>query len=285
MKHLTSEEAEKLYEQLTPPVIEALESEKTSSIVEDIGSRNHLDRERLDVVRYLTASVLLGTLQPGELVSEITSKAKVDGRVATSVSDELHKKILAPLAGDLSKIHGYHIEGLPQPAKSAASDQPPPTDTSNPTASPPVPSPQGDPSHSSRPESKPPEPEAQAPLIIHDHPSSDRIGADRGDANDGSLVRPTFYTPANTSANAPPPPRARLEIGGEAAQSGPPTMRVGKEQAKIVHYTAPEAPQDPFSPAPQEASDLKASEGKPVPGQGQKDVSPDNVVDLKDLPK
>jgi len=302
MKHITPQEVEQLYERLTEPIIQALEAETTSSLVEDIGARNHLDRERLDTVRYLVASVLFGTLHPEDLSRTIAEQANLDKRIAAEVSTELHKRIFAPIAADLSKVHGFHVEGMPQPAPPTGTPVEPsntavqPQDQKvqvergglNPPASPPRITPdQTPPSAIAKP--VPPESSQDTPLVIHEHQTSDQETKPNDSDYQGGLVRPTFYTPSNT-AGSTPPPKARLQIGDEPTSSDPQTMRVGKEQARVVHYSAPEPQADPFSPTPK-VEEPKAPEqpstekSAPVQPKEQNKVHPDNVVDLKDLPK
>ena len=66
-------------------------------------------------------------------------------------------------------------------------------------------------------------------------------------------------------------------MGDERTSSEPSTVRMGKEQAKIVHYSAPEAPANPFSGI-QNMPQTK-------PAVEKKDVPQSNVVNLKDLPQ
>ena len=137
-----------------------------------------------------------------------------------------------------------------------------------------------------RKEEPPAEPLA-SPLVLHEH---EDIESARGTINyTENLTRPSFHISGDYGARAEeyaePAPAARLELGAQTepgAYIEPKTARVGREEAKIIHYSAPDAQTDPFSRAPEPTVRLTP---KSTPQPPKPNVPLDNVVNLKDLPK
>ena len=125
-------------------------------------------------------------------------------------------------------------------------------------------------------EHAPPQGSAPAPFIIHEE-TEIQPTASRGIA---PLDRPQFFKSTAEEKPYVAPATARLEIGEEVV-SPPQSQQVGhtkREEPRVVNYTAPVVQADPFE---RPVQDKKPAEEK----QAHEDVSPDNVINLKDLPK
>src|SRR3989344_2406191 len=117
---------------------------------------------------------------------------------------------------------------------------------------------------------------APAPFIIHEE-TEIQPTASHGIA---PLDRPQFFKSTAEEKPYVAPATARLEIGEEVF-SPPQSQQVGhtkREEPRIVNYTAPVVQADPFVRPPQ---DKKPAEEKPT----HEDVSPENIINLRDLPK
>ncbi len=94
-----------------------------------------------------------------------------------------------------------------------------------------------------------------------------------------TLTRPSFYKPSFSQYATPPTTKseaARLELGVEETKPVEPVkVKVGNEKARVVHYSEARTPLDPFAKIP---ATPKAEIDK------KKEVHPDNVINLKDLP-
>jgi len=125
-------------------------------------------------------------------------------------------------------------------------------------------------------EHAPPQGSAPAPFIIHEE-TEIQPTASRGIA---PLDRPQFFKSTVEEKPYVAPATARLEIGEEVV-SPPQSQQVGhtkREEPRVVNYTAPVVQADPFVRPPQ---DKKPAEEKPT----HEDVSPENIINLRDLPK
>ncbi|MEX2054101.1 MAG: hypothetical protein WD883_00960 [Candidatus Colwellbacteria bacterium] len=288
MDKLTLEETAKLYDNLPQPIKYALDSEKFSVAVDQITEKHHLGWDRSGKVRFLVAGVLFGSVHPEDLVERISSEVGVDPRVARDLSGSIERRILAPLAQSLNETHGFH---LVVPAANLG----PATQQLNELTKPQLQPEEGDqlaapttpPQLNAKPDGQivdtPKQPSAPTPFVLHEHQSNGQ-SPDQTQQYEGGLVRPSFFEPTSgASYENESAPSARLEIGSQNQDGTNQTARVGKEEANIVHYSAPDTPADPFAAQPPKPPQAKP-EAKPHE-DGEKNVPPENVIDLKDLPK
>jgi hypothetical protein len=264
-------------------------SEEVFNSVWGIANTHHLSEDRFSKLAATTAFLIAGFVHPEDLVKEVTSSLGVDKRIAESLEKEIRVKILYPIAEELRKTHGFHIEGAPvvtpQPTQPTT---PPASQITTPTPLPQTPtaSPEGT---ILKPRVQKEEPAVEplaTPFVLHQHEDIETIQGTTGYAE--GFSRPSFHTSAGYEPlgeeNTTPVPKAHLELGAQSVAQEHielRTARVGREKAKIIHYSAPEGAVDPFSGKPGAAA-MPTSE---APTPRKSDVPPSNVVNLKDLPK
>lgn len=251
-------------EAMTDVITEAFFSEKNRELIISICNSHHLSAERVAGVGRSVGYLLLGLIFPKDLPTQIVKEASIDPRIASDIAKEIdYKIILPPLAQELNKIYGFKLdttEAPPETKQALAQDTLPAEAPPTPQTQPPI--------QNIKINAQPP---TATPFVIHEHAPQGPAQAPTDQQYPGGLVHPSFYAPENTSSNGVGPV-ARLEIGLDAPQETS-TVRIGKESAQVVHYTAPEVAPDPFATTPQ------------TPTQNQPKVNPANVVNLKDLPQ
>ncbi len=239
---------------------------------------HHLSRERaLGVMRSL-AYLLLGLIYPKDLPTSITKEAGIDPRISSQIAQEIdHKMILPALAAELNRVYGFKMDIVDVPTITTHSIQP--------EISIQTPSQKQEWAQESLrgnqafvvPVNPPTTTPEVSPLIIHETTKEERIPVQAGGGYAGGLVHPNFYSQISGEHTVGAiTPTARVEMGGGARDNDEPTTtKIGGERARVVHYDAPEVSPDPFSQAP-----------KTIPAVSRvKDVSPANIVNLKDLPQ
>ncbi|MBI2013170.1 MAG: hypothetical protein HYS88_01855 [Candidatus Colwellbacteria bacterium] len=242
-----------------------------------IGEVHHLQDERIGKIAAILSYIVLGLIHLEDLAKEITAETAIDRRLAEELAREIHVKILALAIPEIQKFYHYGSVGSPQAASGSSQG-------AEITAGQP---------QQIRPTFAPPG-AGEQPFILHEEQKE--IEPVR--PMEESLVRPSFYEETSDKrqeTGAEGPAAARLEIGG-VGEVHPPAggkePQIGKTETppvRVVHYSGPQTPVDPF--------------GSQVPDSGQGDISqapeklskqsllpprdihPENVVDLKDLPK
>jgi len=131
-------------------------------------------------------------------------------------------------------------------------------------------------------------------FMLHEEKDIDPLAS--GDM--APLTRPHFFKSTAEKSQQEKPVAARLEIGQEKeVQQKPKIGRTKKENVRVVNYTGPFVESDPFGKMPkasaqnsereesEEKSQPKADEPQAQKKEVAEEVSPDNIVNLKDLPK
>ncbi|MBI2595051.1 MAG: hypothetical protein HYW38_02240, partial [Candidatus Colwellbacteria bacterium] len=202
---------------------------------------------------------------------EIARETNIDRRLADELAREIQVKILAPIIPEIQKLYHYSSDA-------AADSTPPPPST-------PVPMrPSFARPSASESATTPPTPPVNpdTPFILHEEQKE----IEQTRPRDETLVRPSFYEGADirhqTLDTGTERAAARLEIGGVEGDQikGPRVGRTEEPQIRVVHYTGPQTPVDPFGPSVSPEQEKPAEPAKP-----SQDVHPENIVDLKDLPK
>ncbi len=291
MPKFTKEQIHTSYDALPESLREHINSNESVDRVRDIAKSHHLIDERANQVASVVGYLILGLIHPEDLQKAIAEEAQIDPRVAKEITDAINAKVIPPMAEELNKHHGFHIA---TPHRSALSQSTLPTppiiegggppqktspETEEAQPAPPTLQQQTPPPTDIPPAAQVMQQEA-SPFVMHEHQGQDQASSPQGSGYEGGLVRPSFYSPDGTTQQATPL-TARLEIGGDSNPDEPHTVRLGKEDARVVHYSAPQTPADPFAPKNTSSSPQPQPE---QPKQG-KEVHPDNVVDLKDLPQ
>jgi len=268
---------------------EFLFSDDLSDVLWEIGERNHISDEKLSIVSSLIGYVALGLIHTNELTKKVEEEAGLDERVAQSIGSEIESRILTPV---LSEIHSFYKAPIKSPSTQVSGKQSSPQNDSN-LLSPAFKVRKGGPADNieqnevkftkptpSVPLSQPTEPQENtkpaepAPFVLHEEKEIEPLAS----GTDSPLSRPQFYKSTYSGSSEEKPTTARLEIGQEEQQEGEVVGHVGSETAKIVNYTGPTTKVDPFKrPQANDKNEVKEDKDKPV--------SPDNIVNLKDLPK
>ena len=272
---LSLKEIEKKYESLmgNEKIIGAFNSKANVDAVKDIATRNYLDEEKTKKLLALVGSTILGLIHPEDLDDDIVKELGLNPKLAKDIYQKIKIKVLSPLANELNEAHGFHLTP-PDPMQAAKVEQ---KQTNKPVGQNDTPqtqpAPQEQPTQQKTPKPEPQKPTPQqGPAVIHEHESNKEDRAQSG--YPGGLVRPAFYQTPNSASSGEETntPQARLEIGSH--QNTPqPTTKIGKEDARVVHYDTPDSPNNPF--AGQEKTPKKES----------KEIPDSNIVNLKDLPK
>jgi len=314
MIQLSEEQLKKSVAALPESIQAAFLDERTSATLWMVGERNHLGDERTRVVARLTGYVILGFSHEEDLAHEIEKALQVDHRLAASLSEEISKYVIRPvLAGSVSpNVKTPHVEEAPnrelpreellspgfrekirgeEQAQATAENVieenipqrnvPPPslprqTQPQAEAQPPQMPQPQTGPVAIRTPHVE--RQEGPAPFVLHKEEEIEPLARDEM----SPLDRPQFFKSTATEKPRQAPSTARLEIGEEVVA---PIERVGRtkeETPRVVNYSGPVAEIDPFRRPQAAKSDKTAA---PEPKQPSKEVSPENIVNLKDLPK
>ena len=272
-----NEKISRRMDSMTDIIKDAFFSEDNRQLVISICGDYHLSDERTAGVGRSLGYLLLGLIFPKDLPSQIVKEANIDPRIAAEIAQEIdHKIILPPLAIELNKVYGFKLDIVDVPRmvlQTQVERVTAPTITEAEQVT------QVEPPHqdiATVPIKSVPDQTQVAPLVMHKRLSSEPTPIQTGGGYPNGLVRPSFYTPETSNPNVDEStPVARLEIGINTPNEEPQTTRVGKEKAQVVHYSAPEVAPDPFSGTPKPTSKAEP----------KKNINPDNVVNLKDLPQ
>lgn len=258
------------FDALPEHIQQLLTTDELINTIWTIGEAHHLGEERTGKIASIIGAIILGFLHNEDLAKEITREARIDKRLADEIAHELQLKILDPLMPEINAAFSSNLRGVLSTT---------PTSTIEP-AQPAI----------VRPVFAPPQQETgegNQPFILHE----ERSEIEQVKPMDETLVRPSFYDPPSREASEGQREQergereaARLEIGGAGKEKAR-EPRVGKtetEKIRVVHYSGPQTPVDPFNP---ETRDQKRETRMTEPPQSQQDIHPENIVDLKDLPK
>ena len=313
MTAISIEQLKKSVGALPENVRAAFLDDRTSSTLWRVGERSHLSEEKTRIVARLTGYIILGFSHEEDLAHEIEKALQVDHRLAASLSEEISKYVIKPvLAASVSpNVRTPHVEETPnkelpreellspgfrekireeEQAQTTAENVieesipqrnvpplPPKQTQSQVEVQPPqMPQPQTEPAATQTPHVE--RQEGPAPFVLHKEEEIEPLARDEM----SPLDRPQFFKSTATEKPQQAPSTARLEIGEEVVA---PIERVGRtkeETPRVVNYSGPVAEIDPFRRPQTAKSDKTAA---PEPKQPSKEVSPENIVNLKDLPK
>ncbi|OGY56151.1 MAG: hypothetical protein A2Y84_00855 [Candidatus Colwellbacteria bacterium RBG_13_48_8] len=271
-----------------------LASDPTFIVVERINDRFSFLGDQRAVIPTALSLLVIKELEPSNFIKVLGEKLGISEERVEPVAFEIKGALLEPIQKQLSD-YGIDIRAIHTPnelLRGGSAAQRPQVPTPQPSQSIGLPKSSSEDMGATttpvptlgRREGPTVQEEQQGlpanPLIIHEH-----RGAEENKAPvdySGGLVRPSFYTPPNTPSPEDegeygPTPKARLELSNEpqAQETAPATTKVGKEEARVVHYTTPETPPNPFGG--QNQPQAKAGDRPSIP--------PSHVVDLKDLPQ
>jgi hypothetical protein len=299
------EEIEKRYDLLPKNIKEVLLSDEWGDVVWQVCETNHLKEEQIKSVSMFLGYIILGFLHPEDFEKEVNNETGVDTRIVKAISEEITKEVLLPIALDLQTLYGFYIRGFPtqygapitqpQSAKQEEGQKEEPAQEAL--------APLASTLETERPQEKLVfnEPARQvkveqttpptSPYVLHEEAPGIKSVSETIDS--GELVRPYFYDPTQTTVpKTEKPVIARLEIGQEGW--GPKkeikNTKTTEPEARVVHYSGPLTPLDPFIGQQKERMVPPATEKlNNQLGQAQqiidRKIHPDNIIDLKDLPK
>lgn len=282
MIQLPQEQAIERFDTLPERLREAITSNEGLEMLLKIGEVHHLSEERIEKIIEIITYVMLGATHLEDLSKEIAAETNVDRRLANELAREIQVKVLAPLIPEIQKLYHYGTAGTDTPSAPSASFPATPTQSE-------IMRPAFAPAFAEASAGKPPLIESQ-PFILHE----ERAEVERARPKDETLVRPSFYEGAETGNRKQETGfermAARLEMGpsassGQEERREPRVGRTEEPQVRVVHYTGPQTPVDPFAPGQEARSMNHEASSEESPFKPPEDIHPENIVDLKDLPK
>ncbi|PIR97958.1 MAG: hypothetical protein COT89_01750 [Candidatus Colwellbacteria bacterium CG10_big_fil_rev_8_21_14_0_10_42_22] len=260
-------------------------SEDLAEEIDRISKEAPLTDDQKIALARIIGLVFLGFVNRAEFRGAVLNELKelgADEELVEEVGDIIEEGVFDPIGKELDEFYksmnpDNKNEGgvAPIPEKGVPLVRPKPAQEKMQTGAP-TPELQISPA----PPAQTPPPPA-TPFVIHEREEPEAVV--EGSGYVGDLVRPSFYSDTEKSSEyTEQTPAARLELGNEdpGTQVEPTTAKVGKENARVVHYSAPEAPADPFAQTPM----LKPN-SSPTSEIPKKQVPKNNVVNLKDLPQ
>ncbi|MBI2595012.1 MAG: hypothetical protein HYW38_02005, partial [Candidatus Colwellbacteria bacterium] len=249
MKEIPQEQRLERYDAVPQSLRDALNSEVIDETLQTISEAHHLGEERTFKMVKIYGLIVLGFIHPQDLEKELASELAIDKRLANEIAYELQIKILNPLMSEINTAFNYNLTGVP-PTTPTSTTQPVQPEIMRPTFAPP---------QREVGSTKNEEGIGERPFILHEE-QGPPAGGERMRPKEEGLVRPTFYEPEIGSMkyeerNINEPTVARLESGGLEEQKKKP--RVGKTEEpkmRVVHYSGPQTPVDPFAPQQEIAS-------------------------------
>jgi len=276
-----------MLKQVPKEIREWLGSEQTVEAVQALNDKYGFVGDQRKVIAQTLYKVQTKQLDPVSIKTALAKELDIGSEKVEPLVQEIKNQFLIPI-GEQLRAYGISIgapnEKTPQQpatqsvAREVSATPETPTVPTQPT--PPI-------QHSQEvnpPQAHPQQesaiqvaPQTATPFVLHEHKEIESVSSGQ---EDHTLVRPTFYEEKESQAPQTSfTPTARLDIGSEEKQSaeGPPTIKVGSEHAKVVHYSRPTS-NNPF--------DVKnQNTGPEIKKNPETRVDPSNVVNLKDLPK
>ncbi len=316
MGPLTEERYEK-FKDLPRSLKEALFSNKTSEIIARIAQKNHISQEKLSHLSDITGLVILGQVHKEDLIEEIQKRIYVDRRIAQTIGDEIQSKILEPLLSykdevlaaetDKQDVNIESSDNITPNTQSRADTQKQgqgksqyeslspvfrkETNTSKTNNKAEQEEQFNDPPQTTSPQKQAPSQNLTSPFILHEEePATEQV---KKPFLSNELERPYFFEQNSADKEGVVEPiRARIELGG-AQDTQKKTLKSSKtqqESVRVVNYSGPSTQINPFKGNVKEqnnpvAKSTPVSEGPKSAGKKEGSVHPDNIVDLKDLPK
>jgi len=187
-----------------------------------------------------------------------------------------------PLAPASTSVPKFEVPGDSEVDLSQTPPPPPQEPVQETAPPPPPPSPLAVEREEQSAQEPPQKAQEPTPFIIHKEEGLEPLAS----GERAPLSRPHFFKSTAGSSGEEEAVAARLEIGEiEEEQVGPKVGRTKKENVRVVNYASPDIKVDPFSRQ-------NAAPPPPTPPAKEKsikdeleDVSENNIVDLKDLPK
>jgi len=260
--------------------------------------KNHLNEDRIKTLSRITGDIIMGIIPINDFAKKLEEDAHIHQEIAKNIVTELNSRIVLLNKLSLDNNKDYKIA---HPDGESLSTINPIQQTPEPVME--IPQVPVQPAHNLEQQATqepnqinpieekikniPPtiqtnteQQETPAPFIIHKDSSIDRVEPPAGEEN---LLRPYFYKPAPTTQSTGEQAPARLEIGNlpnEEPIENDKTGRTEIPKANKVNYTRPVVASDPFNRMGTEKIDEIKKDKKQIGS-----VPPDNIVDLKDLPK
>ena len=301
MANLSKEKYIEIFNNLPEDIQDALFSLETADIIQEVGSKNKLNDASISILTGLVGDLLMGLVNETDFQKKIAEEVVSDSNLSHIIAQELIDRIISPKL--LRPAFAVETEKEPE--------APPPPPKPEPTLEPkPQTQPVAEserpvftqyknqdnsslPSQTRKPQTPPstetpekPIQEPDTPYILHKEKEIEP-GADVQGGRPYAAPRPIFYKPTfseNSGGFFRQKRAARLDLGEEGIeQTLPKTARTPIQKARIVHYSEFKTDLEP--PEQESSSPPKAPQTSLEPEKPEKkDVNPNNVIDLKDLP-
>jgi len=93
------------YDTLSESLKDAGFSSYNTLLIEKIGETNHLTPDKTSTISLLVGRVLFGFIHPEDLAKEIRESLNLNPEIANSITQEIDRKIFAPIRMDLEKVY------------------------------------------------------------------------------------------------------------------------------------------------------------------------------------
>jgi len=243
---LTPDQIESRFLLLSSKLQEAALSENISAFLARLTDENKLNEEDNLSLQRLVGLIILGFMPAEALGQELRTSLGLDEKITDSIAGKINQEILKSLEVDLKALY----QKLKETEEEGSADAEPPSPLTE-VAAMPMPL-----------EQKTPE----APRLIREEEKLQPIIGEKY----YSPLKPSFYKPeeAGTPENQPPAVKLEFNLGQ--------TKEKLTETPKVVNYSELKTPLPADAP-------LIAREVPPEPQPPK--VQPENIINLKDLPK
>lgn len=120
----TPEIIEQKFNALPDDVKNVLSSEQTAAALDEIGTKNGLLEDRVDVLVNETGYILLGLSHPSQFIGNLTTKMGISRENAEHIAKAVNEEIFAAVRESLKKIHNIGTPGaVPQSNVGSAGTQ------------------------------------------------------------------------------------------------------------------------------------------------------------------
>ncbi|PIU99234.1 hypothetical protein COS59_00835 [Candidatus Wolfebacteria bacterium CG03_land_8_20_14_0_80_36_15] len=255
---IPEQEIQKRFRQLPEKLKAALSLPATFKTVDNICQTNYLKKEWVEDVAMVTAEVLLGFLHLEDATKELQEIIGLNYKIANSVSQDIEKKIFAPLKEEIDKVYAplppleemKEAPSMPEKPKEEIKISPPPVDL-RPAPLPvvpktPMPSPEP-----STPEAKKPTPTEPEPAAILFKPETTIATPAAPEIKKPSLGGLFGIFARKEKKPTKEKVKAQIETPHPSLETkGPKIAKTEAPTFKVVHYTQfePQAPSTAESP-------------------------------------
>lgn len=100
---------QKKYSKLPDSLKKAIFSVENAEKIQDIAKKYHLQREKMSCMARETGLVILGEVHYNDFQKALQESCGLIPESAQAIINDIAREILAPIADELKKVHGYEI--------------------------------------------------------------------------------------------------------------------------------------------------------------------------------